>query len=394
MKLSKRIKSVEPSPIRKFTPYAEEAEKRGIKVYRLNSGQPDIKTPDEFFQPIREFNGVLSYQRSQGTVELLESFEKYYKKNAIDFTKDDIVATIGGTDSILYGLLMTCDVGDELLLPEPFYTNYKSIASFINIDIKALPTSAENGYELPSLEEMKSMVGPKTKAILFSNPGNPTGRVFNKREMEDLVKLALDEDLFILADEVYREFVYDNKEFKSFAQIKEIEDRLILLDSISKRYSACGARIGCLASKNKEIIAEATKLAQSNISLPLLEQLGAANLENVDRSFMDETKKEYEKRRNLVYEHLSTIPGVLCEKPGGAFYIGAKLPVDNASDFAKWLLTDFSHNEETIMITPMEGFYKTEGQGRSEVRIAYPIKEKDLIKSMEILRLALEEYNK
>lgn len=394
MKLSKRIKSVEPSPIRKFTPYAEEAEKRGIKVYRLNSGQPDIKTPDEFFQPIREFNGVLSYQRSQGTVELLESFERYYKKNAIDFTKDDIVATIGGTDSILYGLLMTCDVGDELLLPEPFYTNYKSIASFINIDIKALPTSAENGYELPSLEEMKSMVGPKTKAILFSNPGNPTGRVFNKREMEDLVKLALDEDLFILADEVYREFVYDNKEFKSFAQIKEIEDRLILLDSISKRYSACGARIGCLASKNKEIIAEATKLAQSNISLPLLEQLGAANLENVDRSFMDETKKEYEKRRNLVYEHLSTIPGVLCEKPGGAFYIGAKLPVDNASDFAKWLLTDFSHNEETIMITPMEGFYKTEGQGRSEVRIAYPIKEKDLIKSMEILRLALEEYNK
>ena len=394
MKLSKRIKSVEPSPIRKFTPYAEEAEKRGIKVYRLNSGQPDIKTPDEFFQPIREFNGVLSYQRSQGTVELLESFERYYKKNAIDFTKDDIVATIGGTDSILYGLLMTCDVGDELLLPEPFYTNYKSIASFINIDIKALPTSAENGYELPSLEEMKSMVGPKTKAILFSNPGNPTGRVFNKREMEDLAKLALDEDLFILADEVYREFVYDNKEFKSFAQIKEIEDRLILLDSISKRYSACGARIGCLASKNKEIIAEATKLAQSNISLPLLEQLGAANLENVDRSFMDETKKEYEKRRNLVYEHLSTIPGVLCEKPGGAFYIGAKLPVDNASDFAKWLLTDFSHNEETIMITPMEGFYKTEGQGRSEVRIAYPIKEKDLIKSMEILRLALEEYNK
>lgn len=394
MKLSKRIKSVEPSPIRKFTPYAEEAEKRGIKVYRLNSGQPDIKTPDEFFQPIREFNGVLSYQRSQGTVELLESFERYYKKNSIDFTKDDIVATIGGTDSILYGLLMTCDVGDELLLPEPFYTNYKSIASFINIDIKALPTSAENGYELPSLEEMKSMVGPKTKAILFSNPGNPTGRVFNKREMEDLVKLALDEDLFILADEVYREFVYDNKEFKSFAQIKEIEDRLILLDSISKRYSACGARIGCLASKNKEIITEATKLAQSNISLPLLEQLGAANLENVDRSFMDETKKEYEKRRNLVYEHLSTIPGVLCEKPGGAFYIGAKLPVDNASDFAKWLLTDFSHNEETIMITPMEGFYKTEGQGRSEVRIAYPIKEKDLIKSMEILRLALEEYNK
>lgn len=394
MKLSKRIKSVEPSPIRKFTPYAEEAEKRGIKVYRLNSGQPDIKTPDEFFQPIREFNGVLSYQRSQGTVELLESFERYYKKNSIDFTKDDIVATIGGTDSILYGLLMTCDVGDELLLPEPFYTNYKSIASFINIDIKALPTSAENGYELPSLEEMKSMVGPKTKAILFSNPGNPTGRVFNKREMEDLVKLALDEDLFILADEVYREFVYDNKEFKSFAQIKEIEDRLILLDSISKRYSACGARIGCLASKNKEIITEATKLAQSNISLPLLEQLGAANLENVDRSFMDETKKEYEKRRNLVYEHLSTIPGVLCEKPGGAFYIGAKLPVDNASNFAKWLLTDFSHNEETIMITPMEGFYKTEGQGRSEVRIAYPIKEKDLIKSMEILRLALEEYNK
>lgn len=394
MKLSKRIKSVEPSPIRKFTPYAEEAEKKGIKVYRLNSGQPDIETPDEFFQPIREFRGVLSYQRSQGTVELLESFEKYYKKNNISFTKNDIVATIGGTDSILYALLMTCDVGDEILLPEPFYTNYKSIASFINIDIKAIPTSAENGYELPNLETMKSLVGPKTKAILFSNPGNPTGRVFNQREMDDLIKLSLDEDLFILADEVYREFVYDQKTFTSFAQIEEIEDRLILLDSISKRYSACGARIGCIASKNEEIIREATKLAQSNISLPLLEQLGAANLENVDSSFMEETKKEYEKRRNIVYERLSQIPGVLCEKPGGAFYIGAKLPVDDASDFAKWLLTDFSHQGETIMITPMEGFYKTKGQGRSEIRIAYPIKEEALIRSMEILGLALEEYNR
>ncbi len=395
MFISDRIKSMQESPIRKLVPLAEEAKSKGKKVYHLNIGQPDIKTPEEFFQNIKNFDEeVLSYSFSQGIPELIDSFIEYYKSYNIEFEKDDILVTNGGSEAILFSLLAVCDYGDEILIPEPFYTNYNGFSTSAGVKVVPITTKAEDGFALPSKSEIEELITGKTKAIMLSNPSNPTGKVYTNEEMDIIKDIAVENDIYIIADEVYREFVYDGLEYKSFAQMKEIEDRVILTDSISKRYSACGARIGCVASKNKQITKEVLKLCQSRLCVATIEQVGAAGLIKVSKDYMQEAFKEYDKRRNLVFDALQDMEGVLCKKPKGAFYITAKLPVENAEDFVRWLLTDFDVDNETVMFAPAEGFYATEGMGRDEIRISYVLKEEDLNKAMNILKQALIEYNK
>jgi len=376
-------------------PLAEEAKKKGKKVYHLNIGQPDIKTPEEFFENVKNFDKeVLSYAFSQGIPELIDSFIEYYKSYDIEYEKDDILVTNGGSEAILFSLLAVCDYGDEILIPEPFYTNYNGFSTSAGVKVVPITTKAEDGFGLPSKSEIEELITGKTKAILLSNPSNPTGKVYTEEEMNRIKEIALENDIYIIADEVYREFVYDGLEYKSFAQYKEIEDRVILTDSISKRYSACGARIGCVASKNKEVTKEVLKLCQSRLCVATIEQIGAAGLIKVSKDYMNEAFEEYDKRRNLVFDALQDMEGVFCLKPKGAFYITAKLPVDDAEDFVRWLLNDYEIDNETVMFAPAEGFYATEGMGRDEIRISYVLKEEDLKKSMHILKQALIEYNK
>lgn len=394
MLVSKRIEAMQESPIRKLVPLSVAAKKKGKKVYHLNIGQPDIKTPDEFFQAIKEFNpGVLAYVFSEGIPELIESFIQYYKGYGMDFEKDDILITNGGSEAILFSLIATCDSGDEVLIPEPFYTNYNGFSSTAGVKVVPITTTAENGFDLPEIEVMERLITDRTKAILLSNPGNPTGKVYTIDEINRIKDLALTHDLYIIADEVYREFVYDGLEFVSFGQFKEIEDRVIITDSISKRYSACGARIGCVATKNKTITKEIMKLCQSRLCVATLEQVGAAKLVEVSKDYMKSAFEEYDKRRKTVFNALQEMDGVICKMPKGAFYITAKLPVDNAEDFARWLLTDFDVEGETVMVAPAEGFYATKGMGRDEVRISYVLKEEDLIKAMNVIKEGLKAYN-
>ena len=395
MLVSKRIEAMQESPIRKLVPLSVAAKKKGKKVYHLNIGQPDIKTPDEFFQAIKDFNpGVLAYVFSEGIPELIDSFIEYYKGYGMNYEKDDILITNGGSEAILFSLIATCDHGDEVLIPEPFYTNYNGFSSTAGVKVVPITTTAENGFDLPELEEMEALITNRTKAVLLSNPGNPTGKVYTMDEINRIKDLAIKHDLYIIADEVYREFVYDGLEFVSFGQLKEIEDRVIITDSISKRYSACGARIGCVATKNKTITKEIMKLCQSRLCVATLEQIGAAKLVEVSKDYMKAAFEEYDKRRKTVFNALQNMEGVLCKMPKGAFYITAKLPVDNAETFARWLLTDFDVDGETVMVAPAEGFYATKGMGRDEVRISYVLKEEDLIKAMNVIKEGLKAYNK
>lgn len=391
--LSNRINTIQASPIRRLYPYAEETANRGIKIYPLNIGQPDIKTPKEYMSAICNFDDeVLSYANSKGIPQLINSFVKYYNNHKINFNSDDIVITNGGSEALLFSMLTLCDVGDEILIPEPYYSNYNSLAQIAGINIVPITTNAESGFSLPEKSTILSLVTPKTKAILITNPSNPTGKVYLKDEINLIREIALEKNLYIIADEVYKEFVYDGLDFISFSHFKDIEDRVIVPDSISKRYSACGARIGCIASKNKEIMKSMLKLAQSRLAVATLEQVGAANLINVPDSYMEELKIEYRNRRDLVYNTLQEMDGVICNKPLGAFYIVVKLPVVDAEKFSIWLLREFNIDNETILITPAENFYATEGMGRDEVRISYCINIESLKKAMHILKEALKVY--
>lgn len=395
MFISKRIEDMQESPIRKLVPLATLAKAKGKKVYHLNIGQPDIKTPDEFFNAVKNFNNTtLAYTFSQGIPELINSFRKYYEKYGIIYEEDDILITNGGSEAILFSLFATCEYGDEVLIPEPFYTNYNSFSRTAGVNVVPITTLAEEGFDLPSLEKMEILITEKTKAILLSNPGNPTGKVYTKEEIHRIKDLAVKYNLYIIADEVYREFVYDGLEFISFAQLKEIEDKVIIIDSISKRYSACGARIGCVASKNKMITKNILKLCQSRLCVATLEQIGAAKLVDVAKEYMSEAIVEYDKRRKIVYNALQKMDGVICKMPRGAFYVIAKLPLSNAEEFVRWLLTDFDVDGETVMLAPAEGFYATKGMGINEVRISYVLKEADLISAMNILEKGLEVFKK
>lgn len=394
MNLSSRVLSMQSSPIRRLVPYAQKAKKNGKKVYHLNIGQPDIQTPKSFFQSIRDFDQeVLEYSTSQGSEELRNAMINYYKNYNINFELDDIFVTNGGSEALLFALIAVCDPGEEVLIPEPFYTNYIGFSNAINVNVNPITTSGDNGFRLPSKEDIEKSISTKTKAILISNPGNPTGAVYTKDEVLMLASLAKEYNLFIIADEVYREFVYDGLEYISFGNIKEIEDRVIIVDSVSKRYSACGARIGSIASKNKDLMRNILKLCQGRLCVPTLEQIGATKLYETDKSYFEEVNLEYRNRRDTLYSKLIEIEGVSCKKPTGAFYIIAKLPVDDAEVFVKWMLEEFDLDGETVMLAPAEGFYKTKGLGKDEARLAYILNEKDLIRSVEILEAGLKAYN-
>ncbi|MBN2285710.1 MAG: pyridoxal phosphate-dependent aminotransferase [Tissierellales bacterium] len=394
MKISDRILSMQASPIRKLVPFSDEAKKNGKKVYHLNIGQPDIKTPRLFFETVKNYDtDVLAYTHSQGLRSLIDSFVEYYNGWGLNFEERDILITNGGSEAILFALLATCDQNDEFLVPEPFYANYNSIGEMAGAIAVPIVTKADNGFALPDIAELQKLVTPKTRAILINNPSNPTGKVYDSSEITNIMQLALNNDLFIISDEVYREFVYDGLEVFSFGSIKEIEDRVILIDSISKRYSACGARIGCIASRNNMIIKQMLKLCQARLCVPTLEQVGASELFNMNKSDLEKIRTEYDYRRKIVYSALKEMKGVFCKMPQGAFYIMAKLPVENAENFAKWLLTDFEINGETVMIAPAEGFYVTEGRGKDEVRISYVLNAKDLEKAMAILDAGLRRYH-
>lgn len=393
MKFSKRLSSMQESPIRKLAPFATAAKAEGVEVYHLNIGQPDIITPVGFFDAVENFdNKVLEYAGSQGIPELIEAIRKYYTTYNMEFAPEDIIITNGGSEALLFTFMAVCDPGDNILVPEPFYTNYNGFAQCLNVEVKSVTTFAENGFHLPSKEEILAKIDDKTSAILIVNPGNPTGCVYTKEEVQMIADIAKEKDLWIIADEVYREFVYEGVEYTSFGNIKEVEDRVVIIDSVSKRYSACGARIGSITCKNKKLMAEVMKVCQGRLCVATLEQLGAAALYDTPKSYFKEVNDEYRKRRDVLYEELMKAKGVICEKPMGAFYIVAKLPVENAEDFVAWTLKKFRRNNETVMCTPAEGFYSTPGLGRNEVRLAYVLKEERLRRAGQLLREALEEY--
>lgn len=395
MNISNRALEMNFSPIRKLIPLADEAAKKGIKVYKLNIGQPNIVTPDSFFEGLHSYKEkIVTYSDSRGIPQLIESFVKSYKISGINLEKEDILITQGGSEAILFTLMCICNEGDEVLVPEPFYSNYSSFSIFSGARVKPIPTCIENNFHLPSKEELESLITPKTKAIMFSNPVNPTGTVYTADEIKMIGELAIKHDLFIIADEVYRQFVYDDIPYTSIMNFENLKDRVVLVDSISKHYSACGARIGLIASKNHELMNYILKFCQARLCVSTIEQHAAANLINTMENYIEDVKMKYKSRRDLLYGYLKRIPGVVCSKPEGAFYIFAKLPVDNAEKFAKWLLTDYSYEGKTLLIAPGPGFYQTEGKGEQEVRFSFCTNVDDIENAMIVLRRALEEYNK
>lgn len=393
MNYSSRITSVESSPVRKLIPVADKAKAKGKKVYHLNIGQPDIKTPKAFFEAVRNFSGdILTYSPSNGIPEMIDAVIPYYRNYNMELSREDILVTNGGSEALLFTLMSLFDKGDDIVVPEPFYANYYTMFKVLEINVVPISTRVEDGFHLPSKSEIEKIITEKTKAILISNPGNPTGTAYTREEMNTIAAIAKEKNLFIISDEVYREFVYDDLDYASFGTIKEIEDKVIIIDSVSKRYSACGARVGLIVSKNKEFIAQAFKLCEVRLSVAELEQVGAAALYKTPQSYLEEVNQEYKKRRDIVFEALSSMEGVVCRKPEGAFYYMAKLPVDDAEKFVIWLLEEFDINGETLMMAPANGFYATEGRGVDEVRIAYILNETDLSKAMEILKEALKKY--
>ena len=395
MKFSNRILEMQYSPIRKLVPYADEAMKNGVKVYQLHIGQPDVQTPDSFFEGLQNYKEkIIKYANSRGVFELLDTFSKSYHKMGINLDVDDLLITHGGSEALMFTLSTICNPGDEVLVPEPYYSNYESFLKSADAKLVPIETKLENNYHLPTKEEIEKLITPKTKAIMFSNPSNPTGTVFTFKEMDMIVEIAQKYDLFIVTDEVYRQFIYDDIEYKSFLTIKEVEDRVILIDSISKHYSACGARIGVIGSKNKEFISLALKLCQARLAVSTIEQYASANLINTIDTYIDEVKLEYKVRRDLLYNHLKEIEGVVCFKPSSSFYILAELPVDNIEKFVMWLLTEFRYENQTLMFAPGPGFYSGTEKGIKEARFSFCTNNLTEIENgMKVLKQALKVYN-
>lgn len=393
VRFSDRIKSMNESPIRKLVPIANAAKAKGKKVYHLNIGQPDIVTPPSFLQSIRDFSqDVIAYATSPGDPKLIEAIIDYYKTYDIHFESDEVLITNGGSEALMFAMMALCDPGDEVMVPEPFYANYNAFSRCINVNVIPITTKAEEGFHLPSEAEIESRITPKTRAILLSNPGNPTGVIYSREEMDMLSRIVRKHDMTIIADEVYREFVYDGLKYTSFGNMPEIADRVVIVDSVSKRYSACGARIGSLASKNKDFSKQVLKLCQGRLCVPTLEQIGATALYSTPASYFKGVNEEYQERRNTLYKALQDMPGVVCDEPKGAFYVVIKMPVDDAEKFAVWMLEEFDVNGETTMVAPAEGFYGTPGLGKNEARLAYVLKNEDLAKAMEILKAGIAAY--
>lgn len=381
------------SPIRKLVPFAEKAKKEGKTIYHLNIGQPDIETPQVMLDAIRNFKPqIIEYSHSAGIESYRRKLADYYAKYDINLDFSEIMITTGGSEAIEIAMMTCLNPGDEVIIPEPFYANYNGFSTQADITIKPIRSYIENGFALPPISEFEKLIGPKTKAIMICNPGNPTGYLYSKEELEALKELVLKYDLYLFSDEVYREFCYDGKSYTSVMHLKGIENNTILLDSISKRYSACGARIGALISKNKEVMATALKFAQARLSPPTFGQVGAEAALNTPDSYFKEVITEYTKRRDYIIERLNAMEGVFCPKPSGAFYCIARLPIDNADKFCQWLLEEFSHDKQTVMLAPATGFYSDPGIGTDEVRLAYVLNLDALKNAMDCLDQALKVY--
>ncbi len=400
MTLSSRLSQVPASPIRKLVPYAQEAKKNGVHVYHLNIGDPDVKTPDVMIDVLKTWDkNPIGYSLSQGEPIFLEALKSYYHGLGFPFVEtNQIQVTNGGSEAISMAMFAVAAPGEEILVFEPLYANYNSYAAVNGIRLVAVPTSIDNGFHLPSREEIEKKITDKTKAILFCNPNNPTGTVYTKEEVEMLVSIAKDHGLYLLSDEVYREYTYGTKQISILSYMQEIPEQAVLLDSMSKRYSLCGARLGLIASLNKELMAGVLRMAQGRLSSGLVDQYIAAKLTEVPEQYIADVQKEYERRRDVLYEGLKNIHGVTIPKPEGAFYAVVGLPVKNSEDFCQWLLTDFrdpsasSGQDETVMLAPMPGFYATPGRGSNEVRIAYVLNTKDLARCVELIDKALQKY--
>jgi aspartate aminotransferase len=393
MNLSTRALKVQESPIRKLKPHADAAVKKGVKIYHLNIGQPDIETPAVMMEQIHRFNEkVLEYGPSQGLDTYRINLVRYYKRVGVDIEPRDIIVTTAGSEAIVFAMLVTCNPGDEVIVFEPFYTNYNGFASMTDIVLKPITTRAENGFAMPSDAVIEQAVTNKSRAIMICNPGNPTGAVYPREDLERLAKICKRHNLYLISDEVYREFVYDGLTHTSVMQLEGMDEQTIMVDSISKRYSACGARIGCIISRNRDLMAAILKFAQARLCPPTIEQVAANACIDLDDAYYQAIVDEYDKRRNIVFEELSQIDGIICRKPGGAFYIIANLPIRDAEDFATWLLDEFQENGETVMVAPAEGFYATPGLGRNEVRLAYILNENALRSAMRLFRNGLAKY--
>jgi len=381
------------SPIRKLVPYAEDAKKRGTKVYHLNIGQPDIKTPKCALDAVKKNDlDIIKYSRSEGSTEYRSKISKYYARNEIFVKAEDIVVTTGGSEALLFVFGSVMDVGDEVIIPKPFYANYNGFSTASDVTIVPVVSKIEDNFALPPIEDFEKLITKKTKAILICNPGNPTGYLYSKEEIKKLAAIVIKHDLFLIADEVYREFVYDETEHYSILQEKGLDNHAVIIDSVSKRYSMCGARIGCVVSKNKEVIETILKFAQARLSPPTYAQIASEAALDTPQSYFDEVISEYASRRNLLISKLQEIDGVKVAKPRGAFYCIAELPLKNADAFAQWLLEVFNYHNETIMVAPAAGFYSSPNLGLNQIRIAYVLNKSDLRSSVNILKEALKVY--
>lgn len=392
-KISNKGLLMPESPIRKLVPYAEEAYKQGKTVYHLNIGQPDIKTPEIALDSVKVHSlEILAYSRSEGSEDYRKKIAGYYHKNNINVSYKDIIVTTGGSEALLFAFGSIMDTDDEIIIPEPFYANYNGFSTASAVKIVPVISKIENNFALPPIEEFENLITPKTKAILICNPGNPTGYLYSKAEIKKLGSIVKKHDLFLIADEVYREFVYDDKEFYSIMQEDDLKEHAIMIDSVSKRYSMCGARIGYFVSRNKEVIKTALKFAQARLSPPTFAQIASEAALDTPQSYFDEVIEEYVERRNTLISELNKIDGVKVAKPSGAFYCIVELPIKNADNFAQWLLEKFDVNGETVMVAPGGGFYSTTGVGLNQIRIAYVLKKESLVKAVAILKEALKIY--
>ncbi len=392
-KISNRGNKMPASPIRKLVPFAEAAKKRGVKVYHLNIGQPDIKTPEVAINAVKNADlKVLEYSHSAGNESYRKKLAAYYTKHGIAITQDELMITVGGSEAIQFALYSCMDAGDEVIIPEPFYANYNGFATAGDIVVKPITTKIENSFALPPVEEFEKLITPKTKAIIICNPNNPTGYLYTKEELMQLREIVLKYDLYLFADEVYREFCYDGKTHTSILNLEGLENNAVVVDSISKRFSACGARIGCMITRNKELINTAMKFAQARLSPPSLGQIAGEAALDTDESYFKEVYNEYISRRNNIVEKLNQIPGVVCPNPGGAFYAMIQLPVKDSDHFCQWLLEEFEVDKQTVMLAPGSGFYNTPGLGKNEARVAYVLKNEDIDAAVNCLKVALERY--
>ncbi len=391
--ISHRGSLMPPSPIRKLVPYAEAAKKKGVKVYHLNIGQPDIETPKQILDAVKNTDmKVLEYSHSAGFESYRKKLTEYYGRNNINVTIDDIIVTTGGSEAILFAVMACLDPEDEIIIPEPFYANYNGFSTSAGVKIVPIPSYIEEGFALPSIEAFEKAITPKTKAIMICNPNNPTGYLYSREELEILKQICLKHDLFLFSDEAYREFCYDGQKHISALSLEGLEQHAILMDTISKRYSACGGRIGAFVTRNKEVLAAAMKLAQARLSPPSFAQILGEAAVDLPANYFDGVHAEYNARRDLLVSRLQAMPGVTCPMPGGAFYAMAKLPVQDSEKFCQWLLESFSHNGATVMMAPAAGFYATPGKGRNEVRLAYVLNREDINAAMDCLEAALKEY--